>query len=110
MHYVLSSSAMKDVNEITRYTVYNWGVDAVRAYLGEIEEKLDAIARGDVIKEKYRGGVSNLYVTRVRYHSIYYRVRSDKITEIARILHDKQDRVRHLDETISNLDLPKKGE
>ena len=98
MPYVLSASAMGDVGEITHYTSYRWGIDAVKEYLDDIEDRLDAIARGEVVMEKYLGGISDLYVSRVRYHSIYYRVNSDKTVEIARILHDKQDRVRHLEQ------------
>ena len=87
MHYILFSSAMKDVNEITRYTVYSWGFMQLEHILEKLKINLMQLL-GDVITEKYRGGVSNLYVTRVRYHSIYYIVRPDRIIEIARILHD----------------------
>ena len=101
MPYVLSASALNDIDEIAHYTFYRWGIDAVKEYFGDIEDRLDAIARGEVVMEKYLGGVPNLYFSKVRYHSIYYRVRSDKTVEIARILHDKQNRARHLKKTTS---------
>ena len=78
-----------------------WGEDEVDKYVGKPKDKLEAIGRGDIIKSKYGGKFANLYVLKFRFHSIYYKIREGREPVIARILHDKQDRVRYLKKTTS---------
>ena len=103
MAYELSFDAKEDLREIVQYTLDKWGVDAVDAYVSELLQKLDAIGKGNVVMRKYPGKFANLYVARFRFHSIYFRVKANSKPEIARILHDKQDRVRHLQKTLKKL-------
>ena len=103
MAYELSDDATEDLREIVRYTVENWGEDAIDSYVSELLKKLDVIGRGAVVKEHYKGEISNLFVSRFRFHQIFYFDKEGEIPKIARILHDKQDRVRHLNKSISKL-------
>ena len=71
---------MNDLKEIAQYTLDNWGVDAIDSYITTLLDKLDAIGKGEVVKEEYGEEYPNLYVTRFRYHKIYYKISSGKKT------------------------------
>ena len=103
MNYKISNLAINDLKEIAQYTSKTWGVDAVDKYVPKLMAKLDAIGSGRVVKEKYIGRFRDFYVTRFRYHLIYYRVKVNEIPEIARILHQKQDKVSHLEDSLLEL-------
>ena len=102
MTYQISDDAINDLNEIAHYTLEKWGVDEVKNYVSKLMEKLEAIGKGEVIKEESFDLFPDLYVTRFRYHLIYYLYEVGKPPQIARILHYKQDRVRHLTDTFSS--------
>ena len=78
-------------------------MDAVEQYVPNLMAKLDAIGSGNVVKEHYKGKVPNIFVTKFRFHLIYYRVEKGKNPLILRVLHEKLDRLRHLEKTISKL-------
>ena len=105
MNYEMSRDAVRDLDEIFFYTMEMWGEDEVDKYVGILKDKLEAIGRGDVIKSKYGGKFANLYVIKFRLHSIYYKIREGREPVNARILHDKQDRVRHLKKTTNESEL-----
>ena len=103
MTYQISDDAVIDLKEIAQYTSEMWGGDAVENYVSEIFNKLDAIGRGNIIKEHYGDSFPELYVTRFRNHLIFYQVKEGKVPLIMRILHHKQDKLRHLNKTFLNL-------
>ena len=107
MTYQMGFDAIGDLDKIIAYTLEKWGEDAVEKYVGELEEKLEAIGKGEVVVEKAFNLSPDLYITRFRHHLIYYLVEERKKPLIIRILHHKQDRVRHLDEAIMNLNWAK---
>ena len=96
MNYDISLGAEKDIDDITIYTLETWGMDAVKKYVGELKDKLELIGRGEVIKEESFDIIPNLYVTRFQFHLIYYFSDFGKKPQIVRILHHKQDKMRHL--------------
>ena len=68
-----------------------------------LNDKLDAIGKRLVVKEHYKGKIPNLFVSRFRYHQSYYLDYEDSKPTIVRILHGKQDRVRHIEKAFSKL-------
>ena len=103
MLYALTAFAKEDIVEIIHYTMKNWGADAEEKYMDGLSNKLDAIDKSLVVKDHYTGKISNLFVSRFRYHQIYYLDYEDSIPTIVRILHGKQDRVRHIEKAFSKL-------
>ena len=103
MVYEISHDAKKDLQEIVRYTSENWGDHAVNKYVSELIKKLEVIGRGNVINSKSFDLIPDLHMTRFRYHLIYYIDKVGEKPQIVRILHHKQDKVRHLEKTLSNL-------
>ena len=103
MTYRITDYAIDDLKGIAHYTAKTWGIDAVQEYIPGLWSKLAAIGRGAVVKEHYRGEIPNLFVTRFRHHQIFYFDEEGEIPGIVRILHDRQDRVRHLKKSVSTL-------
>lgn len=101
MVYELSHDAEKDLKEIVRYTMDKWGNDATDTYVSGLIEEFVAIGKGDAVKQRYNSKFPDLYMTMYRLHMIYYEIREGKEPLIVRILHGKQDRVRHLEKVLS---------
>jgi len=91
----LSRAAKRDLLEIGRYTVEQWGVEQADRYLTQLDDRLRLLAREptsgrscDEIKAGYR-----------RYHQgrhvVFYRVVRAQV-QIIRILHERMLPLGHL--------------
>ena len=78
MTYQITEFAENDITTISLYTFKRWGIDAVEHYISNLLGKLDAIGNGEVVKEHYKGKLPNIFVTRFRYHLIYYQLEEGK--------------------------------
>ncbi len=97
MTYHLGLDAISDFDDITDYTLRRWGIDAVNIYNLGLKKKLNSIGQGNEIKRLYnRKKYPDLYVTRYRFHLIYYLAHMDKVPIIVRILHHKRDQDKQL--------------
>ena len=103
MKYLVTTDALEDLAEIVRYTSDNWGNDAVEKYVGELKNKLDSISRGEVVKKVAFDLFPNLYVTRFRYHLIYYLAEVGQRVRIVRVIHQRRDIVNQLEKTLLKL-------
>ena len=74
MSYDLSIDAIGDIDEIIEYTLEMWGEDRVDEYVGELKLTPDAIGRDAVFKSKPLDEFPDLYLSRFRYHFIYYQI------------------------------------
>lgn len=92
----MTVDASEDLDEIARYTLDVWGIEAVEKYSKEIESKLRAIGQDSVVKKKFSKRHPNVYVTSVRYHQIFYQVRKGDIPKIIGIIHNSRNIVTHL--------------
>jgi len=89
--YRISEKAVKDLEIIWGYTCENWAVNQADRYYKLITSEIEFIAKNnmsgksmDHIKEGYRATI-------VKSHLIFYRIHTDKVIEIIRILHQRMD-------------------
>ena len=89
--YRISEKAVQDLEGIWEYTYNNWSVNQADRYYKLIISEIEFIATFstsgksmDHIKEGYRATI-------VKSHLIFYRIHTDNIIEIIRILHQKMD-------------------
>ena len=89
--YRISEKAVKDLEIIWEYTYENWSVNQADRYYKLIISEIEFIATYntcgksmDHIKEGYRATI-------VKSHLIFYRIHTDNIIEIIRILHPRMD-------------------
>ena len=95
----LSESARRDFRDILSYTLKTWGERQLADYRAKIDAALCAIAQDPTIgRESIKPG---LKVVPVGKHRIFYRT-GGTVVYVIRILHERMDVPRRLDET----DLP----
>lgn len=95
--YVLSPAAQADLDGIWDYTSKRWGDDQAEKDVREIQRALERIAGSrligrpcDEVRQGYRRHA-------VGSHTVYYRVASDDLIDVVRLLHKRMDVDRHLD-------------
>ena len=95
-NYRLSRKALSDLVEIGRYTERKWSVNQRNTYLKQIDNCFAELSdnpnlgvKCDYIKKGYRKFPQGS-------HIIFYRLNSDNILEIIRVLHKSMDVESHL--------------
>ena len=89
--YVVSRSAVADLREITRYTVKQWGEDKCRAYVAELEQCTEALAKGIGVYKDMSELHPGLRVAACRHHIIFCLPRADAPALVIAILHERMD-------------------
>lgn len=95
--YELSPAARADVEQIWDFTSARWDHDQAEAYLREIQRAIDRIVANPRIGracEEIRAGYRR---HAVGSHTLYYRILSDGVINVVRVLHQRMDVDRDLD-------------
>lgn len=92
---VFSAAAYNDLAAIVDYTKATWGRGQAESYLSEMKVRLDALAETPLIGRARPELATDLLSFPIEKHIAYYRVTSAGIA-VVRILHHRQDPVRHL--------------
>jgi toxin ParE1/3/4 len=94
--YLLSPAAQADLEQIWDYTRDRWGVDQAEEYLRELQRAIERatanphIGRAcDEIRPDYRK-------LAVGSHTLLYRVTTEAVIDVVRVLHQRMDVDRHL--------------
>ena len=84
--------AVEDLSDIWRYTVERWAEEQAARYYGLLVATCRKIAASTVpIGRRYEQIAEGLYGFRVGRHILFYRIESDRIILIVRILHERMD-------------------
>ena len=87
---VVAPAAQSDIASIFNYTLANWGEKQAKNYLLIIKKALQTL-REQPLKGKVRPELNpNIRSIIVEKHIVYYR-QQEKVLEIVRILHGRQD-------------------
>ena len=94
MRVELSGEADADLDSIAEYTIREHGPQQARNYVGSLVARIEALALEPVGR---RTDGLDPAVLRIRHgaHFLFFRVHTDRVT-ILRVLHVRQDAVRHL--------------
>lgn len=91
----LTPAALRDLEDIWRYTAREWGVAQAAHYLDVLNVTFEALAAApfaapacDHVRPGYRR-------QRVERHAVFYRVEGDTLL-VVRVLHERMDVQRHL--------------
>jgi toxin ParE1/3/4 len=93
----LKPAARQDFRSILAYTGAQWGVAQRDIYRAEIEQALATLGTNPLIGQARDDLSPGLRSYPVEAHIIYYRI-SGSVVRVVRILHQKMDAARHLDE------------
>lgn len=91
-----SKLAQSDIAGIYDYTVDQWGVEQADRYVDGLSDRLEQAARGQIpypaLPQWRHDGFSLSY----KSHVIFF-VRTEHEVVVARVLHNRMDLLRHLD-------------
>ena len=96
MHNVrVSSEAENDLDQITDYTIRNWGTNQADEYLARIEDGLNLLARNPAVGRACDALQPGLHRFELEKHVVFYLCEHDGIL-VVRILHQSMVPSRYL--------------
>lgn len=98
--YELSLDADQDLQDVARYTLNNWGKSFLLKYRNGLKAKFKVIAGNSIIKKSFSAQFPELYVTKYRYHFIFYLHKIDQKPLIIGVIHEQRDLVNRLSERL----------
>ncbi len=94
--YILTKGAEADLQDITHYTVAQWGTDQCRTYIAALEEKAEAVARGQGVFKDMSSVMPGLRVATSGKHYIFCLPQTGGPSIILAILHERMDLLARL--------------
>lgn len=89
--YRLSKDAKQDLKEVTRYTLNKWGKNALKKYVSDLTKTFEAIGDGIVPKQAFSRRFPKLFVTKCRYHYVFYVSVGMDRPGIIGVIHERRD-------------------
>ena len=100
-NYKLTPSAKKDLREISRYTIKEWGIEQNKKYMQLLNVCFDEIGKGEIIERLFKAAGPDIYVKRCKHHFVFYlRERSSRAVIFA-VLHEQMDLIARLKKRLS---------
>ena len=117
----LARPAQLDLGSILATSAERWGTDGQQRYVAALADAMRQVAdepQGPLTKNRteFRSGIRSFHVRHARrsadaakvrrpVHVLYYRVAQEGVIEIVRVLHERMDPSRHLDDPLSDADV-----
>jgi toxin ParE1/3/4 len=96
-NYRISNAAIYDLNSIWIYTWENWSKKQADKYYEEIISEIKNVAKnlntGKLLTQVRVGYQSS----KIKSHVIFYKIATDNVVEVVRILHESMNWESHLD-------------
>jgi len=96
--YELTRKAVSDLNEIWQYTVDNWSEKQADRYYNMLLDICQEIADNPELGRNYNEIKPELFGVKANRHIIFYRKMRGSPIEITRILHERMDLKRRMNE------------
>ncbi|GAB4229444.1 MAG: type II toxin-antitoxin system RelE/ParE family toxin [Ekhidna sp.] len=88
--YRLTNLAVQDLSDIWNYTFDQWSERQADNYHKELTATFESIATNQQGRN-YEGIREDLFGFKVNRHIVFYRIISNELVEITRILHERMD-------------------
>lgn len=95
---IFRQQAIDDLNSIWTYTYDEWSENQADKYYASLEFACLQIAENPELGKEYEEIKSNLLGLRTGKHIIFYQVVNNQQIEIIRILHERMDMIKRLNE------------
>lgn len=95
--YVLSPAACADLEQIWDYSSERWDDDQAEECLREIQPAIQRVVSNPTIGRPCNDVRPGYRKHAVGSHTLYYRIGSDEVIDVVRVLHQRMDADRHLD-------------
>jgi len=98
MSVIRTEKAEEDIKEIYKHSFGEFGEAQAEKYYAGLEKRFISILEKTVHSTDYSFVAHNLRRTNYMSHAIYYRIEGDDVV-IIRVLGQKMDELRHLDDS-----------
>jgi toxin ParE1/3/4 len=95
--YVLSPAARADLEQIWNYSSERWDDDQAEDYLREVQRAIEGVVSNPTIGRACNDVRLGYRKHAVGSHTLYYRIGSDDVIDVVRVLDERMDADRHLD-------------
>ena len=92
----LSKSAKRDIQNISSYTKKTWGIEKEEQYLNAIFDRFEQIQTNPEHWKRRDELFEGSQSASIGKHIIFFKLH-EEIIQVARILHQQMDFIRHLD-------------
>ena len=99
--YELTREADADLEDITRYTILEWGVEQARLYLDKLDQCFQKIGINKVVGRTFSNRMPEVFVTRCEHHFVFYLQPPTEKPVILAVLHERMDMVNRLKNCLS---------
>lgn len=99
-NYILSKDAQVDLREVARYTKRKWGKEQLTIYRKGLKTAFNAIGNNNVVPKKLSARYPQVFVTKYRYHYIFYITKNVEKPIIIAVIHERRDIVNRLTERL----------
>ena len=96
--YRISRAAIEDLNKIWIYTLNKWSKEQADNYYDLIISEIAFIADNFLAGKSAGHTRKNYRITKIKSHLIFYRKVENDLVEIVRILHQRMDHQKHLED------------
>lgn len=97
-NYILTNKAVEDLTSIWNYTFDEWSEKQADKYYDMLMDSFQEIAKNPNLGRHYSGIADNLFGIRVTKHIVFYRKINNDQVEITRVLHERMDLKRRIQE------------
>ena len=91
----IAPAAKNDLKDIYQYGLRRWGQRQSKSYLSTIKNQLWLLTQQPLMGTERPELLADLRSLPIESHTLFYRVTSNRV-EIIRVLHGRQDPLRHL--------------
>jgi toxin ParE1/3/4 len=98
MQYKLSSKAQSDLINIWEFTLYNWLLEQADRYYNLIIDKINDICQKPDLGKNYNHVRKDYWGINIKSHIIFYKIDNQGMIEVIRILHQRMDLQRRINE------------
>ncbi|MEO9476796.1 MAG: type II toxin-antitoxin system RelE/ParE family toxin [Cyclobacteriaceae bacterium] len=89
--YRLTNLAVQDLSDIWNYTFDHWSEQQADNYHEQLTNTFESITKNQEQGQNYEGIRRDLFGFKVNRHIVFYRIISNELVEITRILHEQMD-------------------
>lgn len=94
--YELTNDAEADLEEISRYTIKEWGEAQAESYLAKISQCFKNIAKNKILSRTFSEKFPEARVVRCEHHYVFYLYPEGEKPIIFAVLHERMDMVARL--------------
>ena len=99
--YELTLDAERDLREIARYTLWQWGARQQRRYASLLEAGFRAIAQQRIVPRPFSLAYPDVFVSHCAHHYIFYLHPEGQKPRIVAVFHENMDLLARLAERLA---------